>query len=242
MAWGGTWVTGGCPCSPTPTLLLEVFACALLSAVFSSLFSSSWTMTALGGMGGMPPIERPGGGLAGDTEVPAADAALRDAVWGGWVGSLLAPTTCWTMSLVSTPKDPKSKSMLSVSSVPPVSHRPMFKTFWAAGEAGGGGCTCTATGGSTGSGTTASTTGGGGGGGCCCCCCCCCSGGSGSDTGIGRGICSSMGVGVAVPVSIAAGSGVGSRAKAADAVVAGPLLLLPQDEGIPVSSVGGSGS
>mmetsp|Transcript_25598 Transcript_25598/g.59993 ORF Transcript_25598/g.59993 Transcript_25598/m.59993 type:complete len:201 (+) Transcript_25598:1621-2223(+) len=91
----------------------------------------------------------------------------------------------------TAPKDPKPKSMLSVSSPPPVSHRPMLRTFCAAGEAGGGGC-CTETGATTASCTTFSTIGSGSG-----------TGGAG---GVGMGI--SMGVGAE------AGSGAGSGAEA----------------------------
>jgi len=47
----------------------------------SNLFSSSWTMTALAGIGGIPEMDSPGGGLAGETDV--AVVALVVVVEGG---------------------------------------------------------------------------------------------------------------------------------------------------------------
>jgi len=72
----------------------------------SNLFSNSCTKTALVGMGGMPPIERPGGGRAGDAAVSAC--------------------CCCCLTSSSVPKDPKPKSRLSSS---PASHRPMLSTL-----------------------------------------------------------------------------------------------------------------
>ena len=77
---GGAWVPGGGPGSGA----VVFFA---FSEAPSNLFSSSCTMTALAGIGGIPPIESPGGGLAGETEVPVVVVAV-DSVG----GSLL--TTC----------------------------------------------------------------------------------------------------------------------------------------------------
>lgn len=72
----------------------------------SSLFSSSCTITALAGMGGIPGMERPGGGRAGDADVAVAGGCEET---DGRDGSGLGAGA----EMSAAPKDPNPKSILS---------------------------------------------------------------------------------------------------------------------------------
>ena len=103
----------------------------------------------------MPPSDKPGGGLAGDTV-----EAFLSPFWGA--GD--APTFLSAPASASAPNDPKPKSRFCESPASPESQCPIFNTLvGAAGGAGGGidlGSDATATDSSTGGGTFSGIAGG----------------------------------------------------------------------------------
>lgn len=150
-------------------------AAEALREALSSWSSSSWTNTALAGIGGIPPIDNPGGGRAGEGAAASTvegSLAAGDGAGTAAAGGMTGPSS-------GVPNDPNPKSKLC-SSDSLVSQCPMLRTlddvrgFAGAAPAvdraavlGGGSGARTTAGGAGGGVGSAATWGEDGGGACC---------------------------------------------------------------------------